>query len=424
MLVGNQSDAIAFLKDLLTSRGAEVELISTHASLIFLAGDRAFKLKRAVHYPYLDFSTPEKRFASCQAEVELNRRTAPHLYLGVWTITCEHDGSLILRGTGPLVDAVVEMRRFEQDALFDTMARNGTLSPQLMTELARQIARLHQGAAVSFTHGGSAGIAAVLGNNDRGLRDTALVSPEAAGDFADLFRQALGRHAERLEQRRIAGKARRCHGDLILRNICLIDGVPTLFDCLEFNEALATLDVLYDLAYLLMDLWHRDQREFANLVYNRYLDECDEADGLALIPFFMAIRAAVRAHVTAAQADDAPPGSQEPLRTEAGAYFDLALDLLRSADPMSPRRSMPLSGGKLQTFSGRALLSLPMLFSTELPSVRPSKPLPRPPVFRSAASGSMHRKQPFCAGSRRAETIRRMQRLKYSRPRSDEAPAR
>ncbi len=334
MLVGNQIDAIAFLKNLLISRGAEVELISTHASLIFLAGDRAFKMKRAVHYPYLDFSTPEKRLASCQAEVELNRRTAPNLYLGVRTITRESDGSLSLGGTGPLVDAVVEMRRFGQDALFDTMARNGALSPELMTELARQVAKLHRSAAVSFTHGGSAGIAAVLDINDRGLRDTALVSPAAAGDVADLFRQALGRHSERLEQRRRAGKVRRCHGDLILRNICLLDGVPTLFDCLEFNEALATIDVLYDLAFLLMDLWHRDQRELTNLVYNRYLDECDEVDGLALVPFFMAIRAAVRAHVTAAQANDAPPESKEPFRTEARAYFDLAIDLLKSADPM------------------------------------------------------------------------------------------
>src|SRR5918994_3583270 len=212
MLVGNQSDVIAFLKDRLTSQGTQVELISTHASLIFLAGDRAFKMKRAVQYPYLDFSTPEKRFASCQAEVELNRRTAPNLYLGVRTITRESDGSLSLGGMGPLVDAVVEMRRFGQDALFDTMARNGTLTPQLMTELARQVAKLHRGAAVSFTHGGSAGIAAVLDINDRGLRDTSLVSPEAAGEFADLFRQALGRHADRLEQRQRAGKVRRCHG--------------------------------------------------------------------------------------------------------------------------------------------------------------------------------------------------------------------
>ncbi|WP_376771048.1 bifunctional aminoglycoside phosphotransferase/ATP-binding protein [Microvirga soli] len=287
-----------------------------------------------MQYPYLDFSTPEKRLACCQAEIELNRRTAPQLYRGVRTVTRESDGSLSLSGTGLLVDAVVEMQRFAQDALLDTMARKGTLTPRIMTELARQVAKLHQGASVSFTHGGSTGIAAVLDINDRGLRDTSLVSPEAAGEFADLFRQALGRHAERLDQRREAGKVRRCHGDLILRNIFLIDGMPTLFDCLEFNEALATIDVLYDLAFLLMDLWHRDQREFANLVYNRYLDECDEADGLALVPFFMAIRAAVRAHVTAAQAKDASPEAQEPFHTEARAYFDLAADLLKRVNPM------------------------------------------------------------------------------------------
>jgi hypothetical protein len=93
MLVSDQSNVIAFLKDRLTSQGTQVEVISTHASLIFLAGDRAFKLKRAVRYPYLDFSTPEKRFASCQAEVEFNRRTAPHLYIGVQTITSPWPGT-------------------------------------------------------------------------------------------------------------------------------------------------------------------------------------------------------------------------------------------------------------------------------------------------------------------------------------------
>jgi predicted kinase len=127
---------------------------------------------------------------------------------------------------------------------------------------------------------------------------------------------------------------RRCHGDLILRNICLLDGVPTLFDCLEFDEGLATIDVLYDLAFLLMDLWHLDQRELANFLCNRYLDECDETDGLPLVPFFMAIRAAVRAHVTAAQADEALSAIKESLRSEAMAYFDLAVDLLKDADPI------------------------------------------------------------------------------------------
>jgi uncharacterized protein len=142
--------------------------------------------------------------------------------------------------------------------------------------------------------------------------------------------RALERHRERLDERRKAGKVRRCHGDLILRNICLIDGVPTLFDCLEFDEGLATIDVLYDLAFLLMDLWHRDQQELANFLCNRYLDECDETDGLPLVPFFMAIRAAVRAHVTAAQADEA----SSSLRSESISYFDLAIDLLKGADPI------------------------------------------------------------------------------------------
>ena len=105
-----------------------------------------------------------------------------------------------------------------------------------------------------------------------------------------------------------------------------------MFDCIEFDDALATIDVLYDVAFLLMDLWHRDRRDLANLAFNRYLDECEETDGLGLLPFFMAIRAAVRAHVTAAQADTGRPAASSAL-AEAQAYFDLALSLLRGAGP-------------------------------------------------------------------------------------------
>jgi len=154
MLVGDQNDAIGFLRNLPRSGGAEVEFISTHASLIFLVGEHAFKMKRAVRYPYLDFSTPEKRLACCRAELELNRRTAPNLYIGVRTITRAAGEHLEFNGTGPLVDAVVEMRRFGQEALFDTMARDGSLTKQHMTALAREIARLHRSAPVSFEHKG------------------------------------------------------------------------------------------------------------------------------------------------------------------------------------------------------------------------------------------------------------------------------
>src|SRR5215207_3867620 len=213
------------------------------------------------------------------------------------------------------------------------MARRGALTPTLITDLARRIAAFHRDAVVSFHQGGAAGIAAVLKINDQALRATSLVSAEAAEAFAEAFRHSFERHADLLEVRRKTGKVRRCHGDLILRNICLLDGAPTLFDCIEFDDALATIDVLYHVAFLLMDLWHGDQRDLANLVFNRYLDECEETDGIGLVPFFMAIRAAVRAHVTATQAADASSAAAAPLLAEAQAYFDLARSLLRGASP-------------------------------------------------------------------------------------------
>lgn len=330
MVVGDQSDIIRFIEVCLGRRSPEIKKITTHASLIFLAGDRAYKLKRAVRYPYLDFSSAEKRLAACQMEVLLNRRTAPTLYLGVRIITQTVSGELSFDGAGSLVDAVVEMRRFDEATLFDTMARRGALTPVLMTDLAHRIAAFHREAMVSESVGGADGIAAVLDINDRALRATTLVTPDEADGSAALFKQVLTRHTPYLDLRRRDGKVRRCHGDLILRNICLVDGIPTMFDCIEFNDEIATIDVLYDLAFLLMDLWHRDLCDHANLVFNRYLDECDEIDGLSLMSFFMAIRAAVRAHVTAAQIAGAGPEDQLALRAEARSYFDLAQKLLQT----------------------------------------------------------------------------------------------
>src|SRR3954470_1013429 len=138
MIVQDQSETITFLKAKTIGLGLPVETVSTHISVIVLRGDRALKLKRAVRSPSLDFSTAERRLAACKAELQLNRRTAPNLYLGVHRITRETDGQLALDGAGRLVDAVVEMRRFAQEALFDNMARRGALTPTLVTDLARR----------------------------------------------------------------------------------------------------------------------------------------------------------------------------------------------------------------------------------------------------------------------------------------------
>ena len=304
-----------------------VETIETHISRIFLAGDRAYKIKRAVKLPYADFSTPELRLSACSREVELNSRTAPGLYLGVRRVTRQADGTLALDGTGELADAVVEMKRFLQSALLDRMALAGTLTPALMTDTARMIAHFHRSLPVVHAGGGAANLEAVLDINKAGFATSHVFDVNEVAVFDRSFREALARRAALLDRREAAGKIRHCHGDLHLRNICMLDGGPRLFDCIEFNDRIATIDVLYDLAFLLMDLWHRGLLELANLVMNRYLDAADDEDGFVLLPFFMAVRAAVRAHVIATQVGEAD-GVSGSLVAEARSYFELARVLL------------------------------------------------------------------------------------------------
>lgn len=323
----DQTEAIAFLADPASHHVTTVETMETHISRIFLAGDQAFKMKRSVKLPYADFSTPELRLATCRKELDLNSRTAPEIYLGVRRITRKADGRLEFDGGGKLVDAVVEMRRFEQSALLDRMAQAGTLSPALMTETARTILHFHRGAPVVHSGGGAKNIEGVLDINRAGFATSHVFAQAEIEKLDTAFRTGLMRHASRLDHRDAAGKVRRCHGDLHLRNICLIEGEPRLFDCIEFNEKIATTDVLYDLGFLLMDLWYRGLPELANLVANRYLDEADDEDGFTLLPFFMAIRATVRAHVTATQAGESDDPSGR-LAKEARRYFDLASSLL------------------------------------------------------------------------------------------------
>jgi hypothetical protein len=336
MQVESQAEAIAFLTDPASHgfSGMRVSTIGTHISLVVLAGNRAYKLKRAVRLPYVDFSTAERRLSFCERELLLNRRTVPELYRAVRRITREADGRLAFDGRGPTVDAVVEMVRFDQDTLFDRMAERGALTTALLTELAHEVARFHETAAVDHAGSGAANIAGVLSINERALAGTKVFPADAVAGFNRAFRQTIAGHQRRLDARQRAGKVRHCHGDLHLRNICLFKGHPALFDCLEFNDAMATVDVLYDLAFLLMDLWHRDLKAGANLVLNRYLDVEDESDSLALVPPFMAIRAAVRAHVTATKADEPTEAANATaLQREASTYFDLALRLLRPVPP-------------------------------------------------------------------------------------------
>ena len=325
----DQRDIIAFLKDP-SSYGLEVdrvEVIETHASLVFIAGECAFKLKRAVAYPYLDFSTADLRRRACKAELVLNRRTAPALYERVRALFRGVDGAVSFSPNGEAIDWVVVMRRFDQALLFDALAETGGLDTSVMEQLADHIARFHASAERHSDRGGAAEMAELAEVQYR-----CLAAPSQAGFSQDRVHEILEEWqrrvaglAELLDRRRAAGKVRHCHGDLHLRNICLIDGKPTLFDCLEFDESLASIDVLYDLAFLLMDLEHRGLGYFANRVLNRYLDRSEEDDGLAAMAFFLSLRAAIRAHVTATALDQAAPGgANAKMADDARRYLDLS----------------------------------------------------------------------------------------------------
>ncbi len=335
----DQREAIAFLSRP-ASYGAgieRVEIVETHVSLVFLAGDRAYKLKRAVKLPYLDFSTVAKRHQICESELALNRRTAPTLYLKVCRLGRDQAGAVCFSDEAPAVDWVVVMRRFDQALLFDALAKTGGLSPQVMDALADHIAAFHEAAERRPNQGGAAALRDIAETNHQVLAAIhgAGLAHERIESIFDKWRKALDTTHALLETRKAAGKARHCHGDLHLRNICLLDGKPTLFDCLEFSEALASIDVLYDLAFLLMDLEHLQLAPLANRVLNRYLDRTGEEDGLAAMPLFLSLRAGIRAHVAATTAErtESSQGAAEGA-AEARRYLDLAHRLL---EPRPPR---------------------------------------------------------------------------------------
>jgi aminoglycoside phosphotransferase family enzyme/predicted kinase len=331
--VTGQQEVIAFLS-IPDAYGlpadAAIERVETHISLVWLAGRRAYKLKRAVVYDYVDFSTLDARRRACEAEVRLNRRSAPSLYLGVRPVTRGANGRLSLGGAGEPVEWLVEMVRFDQSLLFDRLATHHQLPIELMGPLADAIGQFHANAERRTDHGGRDGMSWVVEGN-AGAFVQLLTDPNRiiAECLTETTRREVERHASRLNDRRRSGFVRECHGDLHLRNICLIDGVPTLFDSVEFNDEISCVDVWYDVAFLLMDLWRRDLCAHANAVFNRYLTKSADIGGLALLPLFLSCRAAIRAKTSATAA--AVRTSSRPadeLRIATTEYLTLAAGML------------------------------------------------------------------------------------------------
>ena len=332
----DQSSVVAFLSSSTTHAGAAVERIDTHASIVFLAGARAWKLKRAVRYDYLDYSTADRRRAMCEAEVRINRRTAPALYRGVTAVTRQADGSLAIGGAGTPVDWLVEMARFDQSALLDRLAEAGVLPLKLMNPLAHAIARFHHTADGRMNHGGWDEMRRIIDGNAAGFAEDAagILDPGRCARLTNRARFVLDRDGVVLDQRRDAGLVRHCHGDLHLSNIVLLDGQPTLFDAIEFNDEISSIDVLYDLAFLLMDLWRLGLPHHANVLWNGYLAETGNLDGLQLMPLFLSCRAAIVAKTTATSANMQTDQQRHlELKALANVYLNLADELLEPPPP-------------------------------------------------------------------------------------------
>jgi aminoglycoside phosphotransferase family enzyme/predicted kinase len=312
-----------------------VERIDTHSASVFLAGPRAYKVKRAIRYSFLDYSTLELRRRACELELRLNRRTAPRLYLDVVPVTRAGSGQLALAGEGAPIEWLVVMERFPQEQLLDRLATTGGVSGRLASQLADRVAEFHAVAAPTPHHGGAAAMRAVVDDNARAFEAaSALIDATAARAVTTSCGRAIDRWRKALDRRRANGAVRQCHGDLHLRNIVLLDGQPTLFDAIEFNDDFACIDVWYDVAFLLMDLLARGLADQANIVMNQYLFRTGDLAGLVLLPVFLGCRAAVRAKTSLASAAIETDGARrDDYVARAREYLSLATRVLTPADP-------------------------------------------------------------------------------------------
>lgn len=327
-----QDEVIAFLSRARTyPTGEPVEVVQTHGAIIFLSGDIALKIKRAVRYDYMDLSTLDLREKMIRRELSLNQPVAPEIYDTVVPVTREADGHLALNGGGEPIEWVLQMWRFPASDELSAIADAGRFDDALARDLGQGVFDYHA-KTPQRTANGATLITEILDELDRVFTELDdLLDPTQIAQFHAHSRAAFNGIAPLLQQRSAGGDIRRCHGDLHLRNLVMLNGKPTPFDALEFDERLGTCDVLYDLAFLIMDLRHRALGRAANIVLCSYLLAAmgNQDDGLAALPLFIAVRAAIRAMVLAQTAR----ATGSPMNDEAARYFTEAFAVLSPPAP-------------------------------------------------------------------------------------------
>jgi aminoglycoside phosphotransferase family enzyme/predicted kinase len=334
-----QAEVMAFLArpESYPWAASDIECLKTHGAVVFLAGDYAIKVKRAVRYPYMDFSTLERRHRVLEWELTINRPNAPEIYIDVCPITREPNRSLAFAGKGPPVEWVLRMRRFDQSALLAHIAQQGPLDRKLAEAIADMVAASHQAAQPVRNVDGPGRLQRDARQIDAACAEVRFQHiAEQAHGLAAGIRQFVERSAPILSLRAADGLIRRCHGDLHLGNIVLWQNEPVLFDAIEFDDDIATVDVLYDLAFLLMDLERSDQRPAANAILGRYLwrtRRTSDLDALVALPPMLALRAGIRA-IVALQRCEGSFDASNPELADVHRYLD---DADRYIKPPLPR---------------------------------------------------------------------------------------
>lgn len=308
------------------------EVIETHISWILLTGQYVYKIKKPVNFGFLDFSTLEKRRFCCIEELRLNKRLAADLYLEVVPITGTPEHPIISgAGTGTAIEYAVKMRQFPSGQLLSEHARNGRLDVGHLDQLADIVADFHE--TIEQTdenspYGDSANINHWFIENFDHIRP--LLADDAHKQQLQRIQQWGDSEWRRLsgmmQLRKHQGCVRECHGDLHLSNMTLINGTVTLFDCIEFNPLLRWIDVISEVAFLVIDLLHFGYDRFAYRFLNRYLQYTGDYQGLTLLRYYLVYRALVRAKVSLlrmAQCPDDQDVTKQALR-EYAAFADLA----------------------------------------------------------------------------------------------------
>ena len=313
----------------------KIELVETHISWVFLTGAYAYKIKKPVNLGFADFSTLEKRKFYCQEELRLNRRLAPLIYLSLVELTGSesHPG---FNGAGPVIEYAVRMKQFDRTQELDRVLERGGLLPVYLDALAKELTEFHQGAEIAGAEtpfGTPERLAEPMRDNFTRIHE--MVQNQHEREQIEGVRSwtesMLAAHRTDFISRKQGGFVRECHGDLHLANMVLIDGKIVVFDCLEFNENLRFIDIMSDLAFLLMDLDDRDCSQLACRFLNAYLEAGGDYAGLKVLRTYQVYRAMVRAKVAAIRLNqqDMEPGEEKNLRQEHRSYIRLAEKYIR-----------------------------------------------------------------------------------------------